>query len=117
MEIEIRLRPGARAPAWPQARMRSARPSSAARWRPGVIAWRMARNASPPGLPPTLAYLAPQAVGIDAECHDCHHKAVLGFELFLARYGDMPFPAFTRLLKCSACGSRKIDARPMWAKR
>jgi len=58
-----------------------------------------------------------QAVGIDAQCHDCRHKAVLGFELFLVRYGDMPFSEFARLLKCSSCGSRKIDARPMWAKR
>ena len=74
----------------------------------------MARNASPPGTPPTLAYLAQQAVGIDAECHDCHHKAVLGFELFLERYGDVKFPEFARLLKCSACGSRRIDVRPKW---
>jgi len=77
----------------------------------------VARNPSPPGPPPTLDCLAQQAVGIDAQCHDCRHKAVLGFELFLVRYGDMPFPEFARLLKCSSCGSRKIDARPMWAKR
>jgi hypothetical protein len=53
-------------------------------------------------------------LGIDAECHDCHHKAVLGFELFLERYGDVTFPEFARLLKCSACGSRRIDVRPKW---
>src|SRR5438552_1401534 len=97
--------------------MQSARPPSAARWRRGVVAWRMACNPSPPGPPPTLEYLAHQAVGIDAERHDCRHKAVLGFELFLERYGDMAFPEFAPLLKCSACVSRKIDARPMWAKR
>jgi len=67
----------------------------------------MTNTASPPGLPPTLGYFAQRAVGIDAECHDCHHKAALGFELFLARYGDMPFPAFTRLLKFSAWQDRR----------
>jgi hypothetical protein len=77
----------------------------------------MARNSSSPGPSPTLEYLSHQAVGIDAECHDCHHKAVLGFELFLEHAGDMPFPEFSRLLKCSACGSRKIDARPVWPVR
>jgi hypothetical protein len=30
--------------------------------------------------PPTLDHLAQQAVGIEAQCHDCQHKAVLGFE-------------------------------------
>jgi DNA-directed RNA polymerase subunit RPC12/RpoP len=69
---------------------------------------------SPPGPPPSLAYLAEQAVGIDAECRDCRHRVVLGFEKFLARYGDMPFPDFTRLMKCSACGSRHVDVRPAW---
>ncbi len=67
--------------------------------------------------PPTLAHLARQAVGIEAQCHDCRHKVVLGFELFLKRYGDTPFPTLARLLKCSVCGSRKIDARPVWPTR
>jgi hypothetical protein len=72
----------------------------------------MARTSSPSGPPPTLNHLAEQAVGIDAECRDCRHKPVLGFELFVERYGDMPFPDFGRLLKCSACGSRQVDVRP-----
>jgi hypothetical protein len=67
--------------------------------------------------PPTLARLAHQAVGIEAQCHDCRHKVALGFELFLERYGDMPFPNFARLLKCSPCGSRTVDARPVWPTR
>jgi hypothetical protein len=77
----------------------------------------MSRNTAPPGPPPTLRHLAQQAVGIDAECRDCHRKMVLGFETFLDRYGDMPFPEFARLLKCSAYGSREIDARPAWPVR
>jgi hypothetical protein len=72
---------------------------------------------SPPGPPPTLAYLAKQASGIEAECHDCRRRVVLGFERFLDRYGDVPFPDFARLMKCSACGSRNIDARPSWPAR
>jgi hypothetical protein len=35
-----------------------------------------------------LAYLAEQTIGIDAECCDCRHRVVLGFEKFLDRYGD-----------------------------
>jgi hypothetical protein len=42
---------------------------------------------------------------------------VLGFEKFRARYGDMPFPDFARLMKCSACGSRHVDVRPAWPSR
>ena len=63
----------------------------------------MARTTSPPGPPSTLGYLAEQAVGIDAECRDYRHRVVLGFEKFLGRYGDMLFPDFARLMKCSAC--------------
>jgi DNA-directed RNA polymerase subunit RPC12/RpoP len=77
----------------------------------------MARTTSPPGPPPTLLHFSQQAVGIDAECRDCRHRVVLGFEKFLARYGDMPFPDFARLMKCSACGSRHVDVRPSWPSR
>ncbi len=77
----------------------------------------MARATSPPGPPPTLLHLAEQAVGIDAECLDCRHRVVLGFETFLARYGDMPFPDFAWLMKCSACGSRHVEVRPAWPSR
>jgi DNA-directed RNA polymerase subunit RPC12/RpoP len=72
----------------------------------------MARTTSPPGAPPTLLRLAEQAVGIDAECRDCRHRVVLEFEKFLAHYGDMPFPDFARLMKCSACGSRQVEIGP-----
>ncbi len=72
---------------------------------------------SPPGPPPTLRYLAQQAAGIDAECRDCRHRVVLGFERFLDRYGDMLFPDFARLMKCLACGSRQVDVRPSWPSR
>jgi len=78
------------------------------------IGFRVARP-SPPGPPPTLRYLAEQAVGIDAECRDCRHRVVLGFERFLGRYGDLPFPDFARLMKCSACG--KVDVRLSWPSR
>lgn len=70
-----------------------------------------------PSSPPTLTHLADQAVGIEAQCRDCRRQAVLGFERFLDRYGEMPFPQFARLLTCSACGSRTIDARPLWPTR
>jgi hypothetical protein len=63
---------------------------------------------------PTLDYLSRQAIGIDVECRACHRRVVLGFEQFLPRYADVEFPTFARLLKCSACGSRDIDARPAW---
>jgi hypothetical protein len=75
----------------------------------------MARRTAPPGRPPTLDELAHQAVGIDSECRDCGHKVLLGFELFLGRYGAVPFPEFVRLLKCS--GSRNVFGRPRWPKR
>jgi hypothetical protein len=68
---------------------------------------------SPPGAPPTLDHLAQQAVGIEAECESCHRKVVVGFEQFLPRYGLVTFPAFTKLLKCSACGSRQVFARDL----
>jgi hypothetical protein len=77
----------------------------------------MARSSSPPGRPPTLAYLAQQAVGIDAECRDCGRKMLLGFELFLESYGSLSFPVFVRRLKCSACGSRNVSGRPQWPTR
>jgi hypothetical protein len=41
----------------------------------------------------------------------------LGFEWFLDRYGDVPFPDFARLMKWSPCGSRNVDARPSWPAR
>jgi hypothetical protein len=75
---------------------------------PHLVAFWPATNAQP---------FCRAAVGIDAECRDCRHKAVLGFELVVERYGDMPFPDFGRLLKCSACGSRQVDVRPAWPSR
>jgi DNA-directed RNA polymerase subunit RPC12/RpoP len=77
----------------------------------------MPRSTAPPSRTPTLDDLAQQAVGIDAECRDCGHKVLLGFELFLERYGSMSFPAFVHLLKCSACGSRNVSGRPQWPTR
>jgi hypothetical protein len=76
----------------------------------------LARTA-PPGPPPSLRYLAQQTVGIEAQCRDCRRRVVLGFETFLDHYGDMPFPEFARLMKCSACGSREVDVRPAWPAR
>jgi DNA-directed RNA polymerase subunit RPC12/RpoP len=61
-----------------------------------------------------LAAPLPALIGIEAECESCGHKVVMGFERFLPRYGAMPFPALARLLKCSACGSRQVFARPIW---
>jgi hypothetical protein len=85
----------------------------------GVLFGRLAHGPRhcTPGPPPTLRYLAQQAVGIDAECRACRHKAVVGFEQFLDRYGDMTFPDFARLMKCSASGSRHVDVRPAWPSR
>jgi hypothetical protein len=40
---------------------------------------------------------------------------VLGFERFLDRYGDVPFPDLARLMTCSACGSRKVDGTAVFA--
>ena len=71
---------------------------------------------SPPG-PPTLAYLTKQAAGIEAECVDCRRRVVMGFERFLDRYADVPFPEFARLMKYSACGSRNVEIRPSRAAR
>src|SRR5260221_11674893 len=64
--------------------------------------------------PPTLESLSHQAIGIDAQCDDCRDDLILGFERLLPRYADVEFPTFVRLLKCSACSSRRIDARPVW---
>src|SRR5260221_4202855 len=66
----------------------------------------MPRSSAPSGPLPTLNHLVEQAFDIDAECRTCRHKIVLRCERFLDSYGDMPFPDFSRLLKCSACCSR-----------
>jgi hypothetical protein len=34
--------------------------------------------------------------------------------LLLERHGETLFPDFARRLKCSACGSRNVEARPAW---
>ena len=68
---------------------------------------------SPP-TPPTLSWLARDVDAISAECLQCGYRAEIALAPLLERYGETPFPKFARKLKCSARGSRDVEARPAW---
>ena len=70
------------------------------------------RSDAPP--PPTLRFLSRDVDAISAHCLTCGYKGTLPLAPLLERHGETPFPTFARKLKCSACGSREIEARPAW---
>ena len=71
-------------------------------------------SGSEPSRAPTLAHLARDVDGIDAECLSCGYKRELPLAPLLERHGETPFPVFAHKLKCSTCGSRDTEARPAW---
>jgi hypothetical protein len=65
--------------------------------------------------PPTLAYLTREVTDIFCWCHRCSHNAIVPLAVLIARLGpDLPFPAVHGRLRCQACGSKDIAARPNW---
>lgn len=65
--------------------------------------------------PPTLADVQSYGVGVFCWCNRCHHNAVLHVYLLIAQLGPgLPFPMVHGRLRCQACGSKDIHARPNW---
>ena len=65
--------------------------------------------------PPTLADIKNHGVDVFCWCNRCSHNAVLGTDLLIAYCGPgLPFPAVHGRLRCIACGSKDIHARPDW---
>jgi len=65
--------------------------------------------------PATLADLARENINVWAWCESCCHNAVIETSLLIARLGPAsPVPDLARHLRCSACGSRDLHARPDW---
>ena len=71
----------------------------------------------PSGPPMTLGNMREQGVrGLAVYClnHTCRHHAVMSADEYPA---DLEVPSFALRLKCSKCGSRRIDVRPNWRER
>jgi hypothetical protein len=67
------------------------------------------------GSPPCLADLRDQVDGVFCWCIRCSHNAVVPLDVLIARLGpSLPFPAVHGRLRCQACGSTEIEARPDW---
>ena len=67
--------------------------------------------------PPTLADLAHDVNAIVCWCNRCHHCGVLPIGELLSRLGpNLPFPMVHGRLRCEACGSTDVHARPDWPK-
>ncbi len=64
--------------------------------------------------PPTLRFLSRDVSAIQCECLAYRYKRELPLAPLLERHGDEQFPSFARKLKCSACGSHEVFARPAW---
>ena len=76
------------------------------------MAFRMPDDAP---VPPTLADVRSYGVGVFCWCNRCHHHAVLPIAVLIAHCGPgLPFPAMHGRLRCQACGSKDIHARPNW---
>ena len=68
-------------------------------------------------IPPTLSDLAHDVSGVVCWCNRCHHSGVLPIGELLSRLGpSLPFPMVHGRLRCQACGSTDIHARPDWPK-
>lgn len=66
------------------------------------------------GPPPTLQYLADSDVQhIEAYCDDCLHHAPIPLATLIAKHGPtLEFRDLVGLLRCSQCGSKRVDPRP-----
>jgi Zn finger protein HypA/HybF involved in hydrogenase expression len=51
---------------------------------------------------------------IGAWCLDCDHKATVNVD---GQPGHLAVKSFERRMKCSQCGSRRVDVRPAWSKK
>ena len=49
--------------------------------------------------------------GVIAECEACHHEARVSCDALPA---ELPVPDVALRLRCSACGSKRVTARPDW---
>ena len=71
-----------------------------------------------PARPPTLITLgdlARRGARLSAWCQMCGRHRVMHVALLIARLGrDISLDSVAERLACSACGSRRIDARPYY---
>ncbi len=67
--------------------------------------------------PPTLGWLARDVTGVFCWCNRSDHNDVVPFAVIIAKLGpSLPFPMVHGRLRCQACGSTDIHARPDWPK-
>ena len=60
----------------------------------------------------TLANMREHGVrSVDATCEDCRHEATLNVDALPDR---LYVPDVALRLRCSACGSKRINTRPNW---
>jgi hypothetical protein len=65
--------------------------------------------------PPTLADLTAEPGEIDLWCEVCQHRATMPVAALLPPYpASTPFPEVFGTVRCSACGSKRVDVRPNW---
>jgi hypothetical protein len=66
-------------------------------------------------IPPTLAQVQGYGVDVFCWCNRCHHHAVLPVAVLIAHCAPaLPFPVVPGRLRCQACGSKDVHARPNW---
>jgi ribosomal protein L37E len=62
-----------------------------------------------------LGELRQEQVDIFCWCNRCGHNAIMPAGVLIAQLGpDFPVPDVGAHLRCSACGSKDIAARPAW---
>jgi len=65
--------------------------------------------------PATLADLVREGIDVWCWCESCTHQAVIATAVLVAQLGPaFPVPEIARRLRCSACGSKDLHARPDW---
>ena len=65
--------------------------------------------------PACLGHLEAEGIDVWCWCESCTHHSVIETAMLIARLGPaFPVPELARHLRCSACGSRDIHARPNW---
>jgi hypothetical protein len=74
----------------------------------------MSRRSTTSTAPPSWCGSRGGVDAIAAERLACCHSREIPLAPFLERHGDTRFPDFARRLKCSACNSRDVEARPPW---
>ena len=64
---------------------------------------------------PTLADIQERCDGVFCWCNRCSHNAELPIGAIIAQLGpSLPFPEIHGRLRCQACGSKDVAARPAW---